>query len=61
MCLIDISTSLRKTYDADDEKEIAKMGQFQLTKIRFSTSTEKKTIEYFTIFKWMKDGRICTR
>lgn len=34
--LTSISTLLRKTYDANDEKEIAtKMGQFQLTKIRF--------------------------
>lgn len=61
ICLIDISTPLGGTYDADDEKEIAaKMGQFEVTKSVF-ISTEKTTIEYLTISKWLKNGRTLDR
>lgn len=54
-------TSLKKTYDVDDEKEIAaKMGTISTNEDSFLFQ-RKKTIEYFTISKWMKDGRTLDR
>jgi len=58
--LIDIHLSRRLTTWMMRKRLPQKWGQFQLTKIRFYFNG-KKTIEYFTIFKWMKDGRTLDR
>lgn len=56
--LIDTSAPLGKTYDANDEKEIAaKRGQFQLTKIRFYFNGKRKPYEYFTDFQTDEERR----